>query len=71
MKDRIMMPAGFEAGQTRSGSAAWDEQARLAALASYSILDTPPERAFDDVVRLAAQICDTPALPHFVWFVSD
>ncbi|MFC7472844.1 PAS domain-containing protein [Dankookia sp. GCM10030260] len=41
-------------------SSAWDEKARLAALDSYAILDTPPERAFDDVVRLAAQICGTP-----------
>ena len=55
-----MMPAGFEAGQTRSASTVWDERARLAALESYSILDTPPERAFDEVVRLAAQICDAP-----------
>src|SRR6476661_8149359 len=58
-KDSIMMPAGFEPGQVRSAPPAWDERARLAALESYSILDTPPERAFDEVVRLAAQICDT------------
>ncbi len=36
------------------------EQARLEALRRYEILDTPPESAYDDVVRLAAAICDTP-----------
>ncbi|MDO9707510.1 PAS domain-containing protein [Paracraurococcus lichenis] len=54
-----MTPAGFEAGQGRTRPV-WDERARLAALDSYAILDTPPERAFDEVVRLAAQICDAP-----------
>jgi PAS domain S-box-containing protein len=37
-----------------------NEQARLAALAAYGILDTPPEDAFDDIVRLASEICGTP-----------
>jgi PAS domain S-box-containing protein len=55
-----MTPAGFEPGQTAAAPTVWDERARLAALDSYSILDTPPERAFDEVVRLAAQICDAP-----------
>jgi PAS domain S-box-containing protein len=36
------------------------EHARLAALASYEILDTPPEDDFDDVARLASEICGTP-----------
>ena len=36
------------------------EAARLEALHRYNILDTPPEQAFDDLVSLAAQICDTP-----------
>jgi anti-sigma regulatory factor (Ser/Thr protein kinase) len=36
------------------------EQARLAALRSYRILDTEPERSFDDLVLLAAQVCGTP-----------
>jgi two-component sensor histidine kinase len=29
-------------------------------LRRYGVLDTPPEPEFDDVARLAAQICDTP-----------
>jgi anti-sigma regulatory factor (Ser/Thr protein kinase) len=37
-----------------------DETARLAALARYCILDTEPERAFDDLTLLASQICGTP-----------
>ncbi|MES2289836.1 MAG: PAS domain S-box protein [Pseudomonadota bacterium] len=36
------------------------ESRRLAALARYDILDTPVERAFDEVAELAAQICETP-----------
>ncbi|MBD2169038.1 PAS domain S-box protein [Calothrix membranacea FACHB-236] len=36
------------------------ETARLEALYQYQILDTKPEPAFDDLVFLAAQICDTP-----------
>lgn len=39
---------------------ATDEQARLAALHRYRILDTDPEQRFDDLTLLASQICDTP-----------
>src|SRR5690242_14707093 len=39
---------------------AWDNPQRLAALERYGILDTPSERDFDDLCRLAAQICGTP-----------
>ncbi|HEY0009904.1 MAG TPA: EAL domain-containing protein [Tepidisphaeraceae bacterium] len=37
-----------------------DEAGRLAALHAYQILDTPQERAFDDLTLLAARICGTP-----------
>jgi len=37
-----------------------NESSRLEALRSFHILETPPEQAFDDVVRLATLICDTP-----------
>lgn len=37
-----------------------DETARQRALDSYRILDTLPEQAYDDIVRLAAEICETP-----------
>ncbi len=33
---------------------------RLAELESYRVLDTEPEQGFDDVVALAARICETP-----------
>jgi PAS domain S-box-containing protein len=52
------------------------ESARLEALLEYEVLDTPPERAIDDLTRLAAEICGTPiALVSLVdrsrqWFKS-
>lgn len=37
-----------------------NETARLAAVHRYGMLDTLPERAFDDITALVAQICGTP-----------
>lgn len=37
-----------------------NEHDRLNALLQYDILDTPEEQAFDDLVKLASQICATP-----------
>ena len=37
-----------------------NENERLRALYECDILDTAPEEVFDDITRLAAQICDTP-----------
>lgn len=37
-----------------------DENLRLTALKSYSILDTRPEKDFDDITELASQICQVP-----------
>ncbi|WP_066376183.1 GAF domain-containing protein [Anabaena sp. CA = ATCC 33047] len=51
-----------------------EEQARLAALREYEILDTEPEEAYENLARLAAFICGTPiALVNFIdehrqWF---
>ena len=44
-----------------------NEAGRLAALRDYGILDSPPEQAFDDLARLAAETCGVPvALISFV-----
>ena len=54
-----------------------DEKRRLDALLRYQILDTEPERAFDDVVQLVSQICDVPiAVVNFIdsdrqWFKAE
>lgn len=37
-----------------------DEAARLDALRTYNVLDTPPEREYDELVRLAAKVCNCP-----------
>ena len=37
-----------------------NETERLAALKDFQILDTPSEKAFDDLTRLASYICKTP-----------
>ena len=54
----------------------WRESDRLRALDGYGIMDTPAEGEFDDIVRVAAQICGVPmALVSLVdgerqWFKS-
>jgi GAF domain-containing protein len=53
-----------------------NEEARLAALEKYAILDTDPEQSFDDLTLLASFVCKTPiALISLVdedrqWFKS-
>ncbi len=43
------------------------EEDRLAKLRALEVLDTPPERVYDDIVKLAALICDMPiAIINFV-----
>ena len=60
-----------------SSTAILDEEARLAVLDSYGILDTPPERSFDDVVRLVSQLLAAPiAAVNLIargrqWFKSE
>ena len=37
-----------------------NEVQRLAALRDFQVLDTPPQKLYDDITELAANICDTP-----------
>jgi anti-sigma regulatory factor (Ser/Thr protein kinase) len=46
--------------QNAAPSVSGDEAARLEALRRYRILDTEPERSFDDLTLLASYICGTP-----------
>jgi hypothetical protein len=52
-------PAGKE-NQKTTPPVPENEAERLALLHSLNILDTQPEQAFDDIVTLAASICNTP-----------
>ena len=52
------------------------EARRLAALRAFEQLDSEPERAYDDITRIAASICETPIAlvslvdEHRQWFKS-
>ncbi len=46
-----------------------NETERLAALRRYELLDTPPERDFDDIARVAASVCGAPIAQ--ISFVDD
>ncbi|MES2440679.1 MAG: PAS domain S-box protein [Verrucomicrobiota bacterium] len=54
-----------------------DETRRLQVLRQYAVLDTPPERALDELVALAAQVCETPISlislvdEHRQWFKAS
>jgi sigma-B regulation protein RsbU (phosphoserine phosphatase) len=51
---------GADPGDRESGTAPAVEAARLAAVARYDILDTPPDGSFDRVAALAARWMSTP-----------
>ena len=73
---------GFLSGNDESmtavnGELSAAEVRRLSVLASYGVLDTPPELPFDEIVRLAATACGAPmAAVSFVdstrqWFKAE
>jgi signal transduction histidine kinase/CheY-like chemotaxis protein/HPt (histidine-containing phosphotransfer) domain-containing protein len=78
--DKMPDGPGAKPGATPSGAIPAplppDEDRRLQALHETAILDTPPERAYDDLTALAASLCNTPiALVSLVdsgrqWFKS-
>ncbi len=43
-----------------NGHPPWTEEGRIAALHAYGVLHSAPEAGFDEVVALAAAICETP-----------
>jgi PAS domain S-box-containing protein len=59
------------------GLSDYDEAARLSALASYGVLDTEREAAFDDIAEVAADIFEAPiAVVNFIadgrqWFKAE
>jgi GAF domain-containing protein len=50
----------YENDRTMKPPIPQNEAERLAALRRYAILDTAPERAYDDIVKVAAYVCGTP-----------
>lgn len=74
-RGRVRVGAGLRGGTEPAavtGRPATDrspmsEDARLAALTALHVLDTDPEQVLDDLVQIAAAVCDTPiALLSFV-----
>jgi serine/threonine protein kinase len=69
-------PAEAAVADARTAERPQTEAARLRALERLEILDTGPEREFDDLARLASQLCETPvALISFLdrdreWYKS-
>lgn len=55
-----MSPSAAPNALSDDGRPLVDDPVRLAALEELEILDTPPERAFDDIVVIVAALCDAP-----------
>lgn len=44
----------------RSAPPIGDDEARVAALRAYGVLDSAQDEAFDALVRVASSLCETP-----------
>jgi len=55
----------------------WNEAERISTLHGLTVLDTPPETDFDDIVRIASEICGAPISlvtlvdTHRQWFKAE
>lgn len=58
--DETAQQQGSTSIQEGESQGRWQEADRLLALDSYAILDTAKEVEFDDIARIAAQVCQTP-----------
>ncbi len=54
------LPRDLEKPAVATSPSPMNEEARLAALRRFEILDTPPEAAFDQITRLAAKLLGVP-----------
>lgn len=70
------MPFSRWAAEAVPSSPVQEEESRLKALRRYQILDTSPELEFDELTRLASELCDAPIAlvglldEHRNWFKS-
>lgn len=69
--------AGAEPVSAEPASAAAEEARRLGALRRYAVLDTAPEQALNDLVLLAASLCEVPIASislvdeHREWYAAQ
>ncbi|WP_425512323.1 diguanylate cyclase [Xanthomonas arboricola] len=62
MTGSVILPpptASWGAGRVIKPTLPGNEAERLAALRQYEVLDSPPERAFDDLTMIASTLCET------------
>ena len=73
----VRLPSPVTCTAALAAATPLSQPARLAALRSYAILDTPVEGAFDDITRIAAHVCQAPIAlvnlidEHRQWFKSE
>ncbi len=71
------MPTSDHSQVNRSQSSPADDPNRLASLHAYAVLDSEPEAEFEQLVKMAAELCDTPMAvislvdDHRLWFKAS